>query len=108
MTRTRIALIDDYQGTALSSADWSRLDAEIVVFREPWRNEDHTAEALRDFDVVSLIRERTPFPATLIARLPRLKLISMTGQRTTTLDAQACTEHGIVVTWTTSPDSEAT
>ncbi len=108
MSRMRIALIDDYQNIALSSADWSGLDADVVTFQEPWRDEDHAAEALADFDVISLMRERTRFPASLIERLPRLKLISMTGHRTTSLDIAACTARGVMITYTTSPDSEAT
>ncbi|MCO5066630.1 MAG: D-2-hydroxyacid dehydrogenase family protein [Rhizobiaceae bacterium] len=103
----RVAVIDDYQNVALKSADWSRLDAEVRVFHEPWRDQDHIVEALADFDIISLVRERTPFPASLIERLPRLKLISMTGHRTTTLDIAACTRRGILVSFTTSPDSEA-
>lgn len=108
MSDVRIALIDDYQGVGETAAEWSRLGAEVVAFREPWRDEDHAAEALAEFDVVGLIRERTPFPASLLRRLPRLKLLSMTGHRTTTLDAAACTELGIVVTYTTSTPSDAT
>jgi phosphoglycerate dehydrogenase-like enzyme len=108
MSKAKIAIIDDYQKIALKSADWSSLDADIEVFHEPWRSEDHLVETLAGFDIISLLRERTPFPARVLERLPNLRLISLTGHRTSTLDVDACSRRGIVVTFTTSPKSEAT
>jgi phosphoglycerate dehydrogenase-like enzyme len=108
MPKPRVAILDDYQHVALQCADWGRLDADITVFHEPWRDEDHAAAALAGFEIVSLLRERTKFPASLINRLPKLKLVSMTGHRTSTLDVAACTARGILVTYTSSPDSVAT
>jgi len=109
MARPSIAIIDDYQQTALTLADWSAVEAraDVTTFHRPWRDEDEIAATLAPFDIIVLMRERTPFPARLVARLPRLKMIAMTGFRTTTLDAKACRARGITVCHTTNPDSYA-
>lgn len=110
MTRPAIAILDDYQDVALSCADWSGLAkrAKIKAFQDPWTGgEDQIVRALEPFDIVVLMRERTPFPASLIARLPNLRLIALTGFRTTTLDVAPCTERGILITHTTQNPSTA-
>ena len=110
MARPRVAIIDDYHGVALKSADWSGVQklAEIQVFNDPIGNDDDLAKALAPFDVIALMRERTPFPASLIERLPNLRLIALTGNRTTTLDIDACTRRGVVISYTTTTSSAAT
>ncbi len=107
--RPAIAIIDDYQQVARSAADWRAVEAlaDIAVFTRPWRDEDEVAHALAPYDVVVPMRERTAMPARLIDRLPRLKLVAMTGHRTTTLDIAACTRRGIVVSHTTPNPSSA-
>ena len=99
---TRIAVIDDWQGVARSSADWSALmsRAEVTFFEEPFRGPDHLAAVLQPFDILVLMRERTHFPASLIERLPNLRMIAVTGARTWTLDTAACTARGIVISHT--------
>ncbi len=96
---TRVAVLDDWQGIAEQCADWSgvRARAELVFFGEAFGSEDAAARALADFEVLVAMRERTAFPASLIARLPKLKMISQTGGRSRTLDAAACAARGIVV-----------
>ncbi len=66
-------MLDDYQDVVLSMADWDRLDGrvDVTVFREHLGVEDAVAAALADFDIVVIMRERTPFPGSLIKRLPR-------------------------------------
>jgi phosphoglycerate dehydrogenase-like enzyme len=95
---TRIAILDDYQGVALTMADWSpvRARAEIVQFD---RNltPDEAVAALAPFDIVCHLRERMPFPRALIAVLPNLKFIAVTGPGHRTLDLAAATERGIPV-----------
>ena len=100
MQRPKIAILDDYQDLALKLADWSGVQAraDLTVFAKPWRDEDEIADKLASFDVIVLLRERTPLPAGLIARLPRLRVVAMTGNRTSTLDLAACKARGIVVT----------
>ena len=108
--RPRIAVIDDYQGLARNLADWSAVEAraDVTVFTQAWRDEDDIAHTLAPFDVVVLMRERTAFPDRLLARLPNLKLVAMTGTRTSTLDIDACKTRGIGVVNTESNPPIAT
>ena len=71
----RIAILDDYFNAALRLADWSPLSgrAEIQVFTEPLGGEDNAAKRLADFEIIVGMRERTPFPGSLIRRLPKLQ-----------------------------------
>ena len=104
MKRPQIAVLDDYQELARDLADWSAVDAraDVTVFTRPWRDEDEIAGKLAPFEVVVLLRERTAFPARLIERLPNLRMVAMTGNRTSTLDLAACKARGIVVVHTDS------
>lgn len=99
---TRIAILDDYQNAALAAADWDSLgsDAEIEVFNDYMEGEDAVAGALQGFDVVVGMRERTPFPKSLIDRLPDLKLLVTTGMRNLSFDMDAARERGVVVSGT--------
>jgi phosphoglycerate dehydrogenase-like enzyme len=100
---TKVAVLDDWQGVAQTSTDWSPLQAraEVVFFGNAFDSEDDAARQLADFDIVLSMRERTPLPATLINRLPRLRMLGMTGARNASLDTAACTARGIVVCNTT-------
>jgi phosphoglycerate dehydrogenase-like enzyme len=103
----KIAVIDDWQDVARSSADWSRLAtrAELIFFTEAFGSEDDAALALADFDIILTMRERTAFPETLIRRLPKLRMIGITGPSNPTVDVDACTRQGVTVCNT--PRSEA-
>jgi phosphoglycerate dehydrogenase-like enzyme len=106
-------VLDDYQDVALSMADWDRLAGrvDVTVFREHLDGEDAVAAALADFDIVVIMRERTPFPASLFARLPRLRLLITSGMRNASVDLAAASEAGVVVCGTTSrsePPAELT
>jgi phosphoglycerate dehydrogenase-like enzyme len=96
---TRIAILDDYQKVALECADWNAIpgDPDIVVFSEHLPGEDTVAEALADFDIVVAMRERTPFPASLIERLPKLRLLVTTGMRNLAIDMQAAAARDVPV-----------
>ena len=98
----RIAILDDYQNVALEMADWSPLAgrAVITVFNDHLSNFDKVVERLLPFDVVCVMRERTPLPRSVIERLPRLKLIASTGSRNAAIDIDAAAERGIVVAHT--------
>lgn len=95
----RIALLDDYLGIALTSADWQSLHpaAQIEAFPEPIAEEDALAHRLHTFEAVVLMRERTRFPRTLIERLPNLRLIVTAGMRNAAIDLAAATAHKIQV-----------
>ena len=95
----RVAVLDDTQDVARASADWDALAgrAEVAFFGEPFADEDDAAARLRPFQILVPMRERTPLPASLLRRLPGLRMIALTGTRAPTLDLTACTERGIVV-----------
>ncbi|HYZ53538.1 MAG TPA: D-2-hydroxyacid dehydrogenase family protein [Streptosporangiaceae bacterium] len=95
----RIAILDDYQHVALASADWDRLPGrpEITVFAAHIARPDALVEALAPFDVIVAMRERTAFPADLLARLPKLRLLVTTGMANASIDMAAAAELGITV-----------
>ena len=99
--KLRVAICDDYQGVALGMADWSRLgaDVELASFNRPLAGEEAVA-ALRDFDVLCLMRERMAVPRALLARLPRLRFIAVTGSHAGVVDSAAAAEMGIGVALT--------
>jgi lactate dehydrogenase-like 2-hydroxyacid dehydrogenase len=98
----KVAILDDYQNAALTMADWSavREKAEITVFTDHLADADAVVERLRPFDVVCVMRERTPLSRAVIERLPRLKLIASTGPRNASIDMATAAERGIRVTGT--------
>ncbi|WP_329395425.1 D-2-hydroxyacid dehydrogenase family protein [Streptomyces lydicus] len=100
----RCAVLDDYQGVALSTADWSPLaDAvDVRTLRQPFRSEDEVVAAIGDCEIVVAMRERTPFPASLLARLPRLRLLITSGMRNAAIDLDAAARLGVTVCGTAS------
>src|SRR3989441_8051386 len=99
MKKYKIAVLDDYQNVALESADWSVLRdrADIAVFQDHLADPDAVIERLLPFDVVCVMRERSPLPRNVIERLPNLKLIASTGSGNASIDVAAASEHGIAV-----------
>ncbi|MFC9845244.1 D-2-hydroxyacid dehydrogenase family protein [Streptomyces sp. NPDC060223] len=102
--RLRCAVLDDYQAAATEVVDWSPVAdvVEVVGFTRHFADEDALATALTDFDIVVTLRERVPFPASLLARLPRLKLLIASGMRNTVIDYAAAAAHGVTVCGTPS------
>jgi phosphoglycerate dehydrogenase-like enzyme len=100
VSRLRIGILDDYQGVALGLAGWGSLDADIEVFAAPFADAEETVERLADFDVLVAMRERTPFPADVLSRLRRLKLLVSTGPVNSAIDVKAARELGIQVSGT--------
>ncbi|MFC5799238.1 D-2-hydroxyacid dehydrogenase family protein [Streptomyces formicae] len=100
----RCAVLDDYQSVATSVADWSPLAGavEVVTFAAHLATDDELAAALGGFDIVVTLRERVAFPATLFARLPRLKLLVASGMRNSVIDFAAAERHGVTVCGTAS------
>ncbi|WP_411731999.1 D-2-hydroxyacid dehydrogenase family protein [Paeniglutamicibacter sp.] len=94
----RIAILDDYQNVARSLADWDSLPGETVFFSGFLGHaDDAVCQALQDFDVVVAMRERTPFTAERLRKLPKLKLLVTTGMRNASIDLDAARELGITV-----------
>ncbi|MFI6596124.1 D-2-hydroxyacid dehydrogenase family protein [Nonomuraea sp. NPDC050536] len=96
----KCAILDDYQGVALGLADWSAVDARSI--REHITDQDELVAAIDDCEIVVIMRERTPFPAELFARLPRLRLLVTSGMRNASIDLEAARRHGVTVCGTAS------
>jgi phosphoglycerate dehydrogenase-like enzyme len=109
----RCAVLDDYQGVALSAADWGVLrgQVEVDVFRKPLSGPDELVEALSGHEIAVIMRERTRFDAEVLARLPELRLLVTTGMRNAAIDLDAARRRGVVVCGTrgrSEPTAELT
>jgi phosphoglycerate dehydrogenase-like enzyme len=95
----KVAVLDDYQNVALQMADWSPVAqrAEITVFTDHVAGQDELVALLAPFDIVVVMRERTPLPRDVLARLPQLKMIASTGPFNASIDMAAAEEFGIHV-----------
>ena len=102
MKTYKIAVLDDYQNAALESADWSVLGqrADLTVFKDHLADPEAVIERLMPFDVICVMRERSPLPRNIIERLPNLKLIASTGAGNASIDVAAAGERGIAVVHT--------
>jgi phosphoglycerate dehydrogenase-like enzyme len=100
----RCAVLDDFQQVATGLVDWAPIaeDVEVVSFGFHFGDEDTLAAALAEFDIVVTLRERVPFPASLFARLPRLRLLVASGMRNSVIDYAAAEAHGVTVCGTAS------
>lgn len=108
--RIRCAILDDYQQVALKIADWSTITekVEIVSFYQHFNEENELVESIRDAEIVIVMRERTPFGATLFEKLPKLKLLITSGMRNASIDLEAASAHGVVVCGTASSSEPPT
>jgi phosphoglycerate dehydrogenase-like enzyme len=111
--RFRVAILDDYQNVALSLADWSVLDgrATVTVFNDHLADADAVIERLQPFEIVCVMRERTPMTRSIIERLPKLGMIASTANRNASIDLKAAEERGIQVVhtgYTSAPTIELT
>src|ERR1700742_2700749 len=99
MTRLRCAILDDYLDLTLEIADWSKVRdrVDITVFKQPFASTEAAAGALKDFEIICAMRERTPFPRALFSALPKLKLLITSGMRNAAIDMEAAKEHNVVL-----------
>lgn len=95
----KIAVLDDYQGVAASLADWGSLGGEATFFRDTISG-PALVERLRPFEVICLMRERTPMTAEVIGALPNLKLLVTSGPRNLSIDLAAAEARGVMVSGT--------
>jgi len=94
----RIAIPDDYQDAVRHLRCFAKLrEHEVTIYNDTVKDVDALAERFRDADALVLIRERTSIDDELLARLPKLKLISQTGRGTAHIDLEACKRRGIEV-----------
>jgi len=110
MTRLSVAILDDFQNVTRELADWGRLPPHVgvTIFNEHFEGEE-LIERISPFDVLVITRERTPFPRSVVERLPKLKLLVTAGSRNLGIDMAACRDHGVLVCGTeagSSPTAE--
>ena len=101
----KIAILDDYANCSLDMADWKSLPDgfEPVVFTDNLVDPDALVERLKGFEVVCAMRERTPFPTSVVSRLPDLKLFITSGMRYKSVDLATLKANGVVCCGTESP-----
>jgi phosphoglycerate dehydrogenase-like enzyme len=100
MDNMQIAILDDYQHVARTFADWDSLNARVEVFHDPFPDAETLIARLAEFDVLVAMRERTKFPADVLGRLGRLKLLVTTAMGNAVIDIPAAGARGIVVSGT--------
>ncbi len=95
----KIAVLDDYQNKSLELADWSEIQkvASITVFNDHLADADQIIKRLLPFDIICVMRERTPITAKIIEGLSQLKLIVSTGSKNASIDIEAATKKNITV-----------
>ena len=106
----RIAVLDDYADAFRATPAFARLAGhEVTVFHDTPKDPEALVARLQDMDAVVLTQQRSPFPATVVERLPRLRLVSQTGRNLSHLAVDACTRQGVVVSagGAGGPDSTA-
>ncbi|EPQ60599.1 D-isomer-specific 2-hydroxyacid dehydrogenase NAD-binding protein [Gloeophyllum trabeum ATCC 11539] len=98
----RVAILDDYQNVSLTSADWSPVQGRCIidVYRDTLSSEDDLVRRLEPYQVICAMRERTRFPASLLDRLPDLKLIATTGPFNAAIDVGHARSKSILVSGT--------
>ena len=107
----KVAILDDYQNVAQYFADWENSNCEIKVFNEPFENEDHAIENIKEFEALILMRERTPMTKKIINSCPNLKIICTGGKRNKSIDLEAAKEKNVKVCGTdinANPTAELT
>jgi phosphoglycerate dehydrogenase-like enzyme len=113
MTRLRCAILDDYLNVSLKLADWSKIEdrVDVTVFNQPFASPEATVSALKDFEIILAMRERTPFPRATFDALPKLKLLITSGMRNAAIDLAAAKDKGVVVCgtqWSKDPTAPLT
>jgi D-3-phosphoglycerate dehydrogenase len=113
MTRLRCAILDDYLNLTLEIANWSKIEdrVDITVFNQPFASPEAAASALKDFEIICAMRERTPFPRVLFEALPKLKLLITSGMRNAAIDMEAAKDRQVVLCgtqWARDPTAPLT
>src|ERR1700740_3371924 len=99
MTRLRCAILDDYTRVTPRMADWAKVGdrVDLTVFNAPFASTEAAAKALADFEIICAMRERTAFPRSMFAALPKLKLLITSGMRNAAIDFEAAKDHKVVL-----------
>ncbi|MCJ2025885.1 D-2-hydroxyacid dehydrogenase family protein [Methylobacterium sp. J-067] len=102
-------ILDDYQNAALGLADWGSLDGvSVSTVTEYIGDRKALVARIAEAEILVIMRERTPFPADLLARLPKLKLLITSGMRNASIDLAAAKAQGVTVCGTDSSPTPPT
>ena len=95
----KVAILDDYQDLFQQIVDIKKYKDkfDFQIFKEPFINENETIIALKEFDAIFIMRERTPITKTLINELPKLRYIMTSGMRNNAVDLDAAKQKKIIV-----------
>jgi len=108
--RSRVVVLDDYEGLAPQAPAFKELAARaaLEVLTTRLGSDVELGQALGNAECLLLVRERTRLNARQLALAPRLKMISQTGVTVGHFDFAEATRRGIVVTVTRGDNSVAT
>ena len=98
MKKIKVAVLDDYQNVAHYFANWETLSEsiELKVFNEYIGDNPNLKEELFDYEILCLMRERTPLPSSLIDNLPNLKLVITSGMWNASIDSATLKKKNII------------
>lgn len=98
MKKVKVAILDDYQNVTHQFADWEILNdkIELKVFNKYIGDDINLSKKLFDYDILCLMRERTPLPGTLINKLPNLKLVITSGMWNASVDSETLKKKNII------------
>ncbi len=93
-----VAILDDYQNVSHEFAEWDKISEkiELDVFKNYIGQEENLSNILLKYDILCLMRERTPLTENLINKLPNLKLVITSGMWNASIDTNALKERNIV------------
>ena len=102
--KLKCVILDDYQNAALSMTDWSVIQDRVDVrsLSQHFCDQNQLVDQIKECEIVIIMRERTPFTAELLAKLPKLKLLITSGMRNASIDLKAATAQGVTVCGTAS------
>jgi D-3-phosphoglycerate dehydrogenase len=100
----KVAILDDYQNVSLILGNFNKLekDFDFYIFNQPFLNEDDLIEKLKDFEILLIMRERTPITKKIIFNIKNLKLIITSGMRNKSIDYLAAKEKKVLICGTDS------
>jgi D-3-phosphoglycerate dehydrogenase len=100
----KVAILDDYQNVSLILGKFEKLnkDFNFHIFNQSFESEDDAIEKLKDFEILLVMRERTPITKNIIKNLKKLKLIITSGMRNKSIDFLSAKEKNVLICGTDS------
>jgi len=95
----KVAVLDDYQNIFQQIVEIEKYKEkfDFQIFKEPFLSENEVIVALEEFEVLFIMRERTPITKSLIRALPKLKYIMTSGMRNNSIDLITAKRKNIIV-----------